>query len=642
MKRSWLDLSCLLLLGIVLHTQALGQQPEADRALQQAHQAWQSHDLPGLVRARQLLQQDPLGDYPFYWLLETQLAQPNLPDESVLQQFFTQYPHSPLAPGLKLDWLKALGRHQNWDAFLRELTPEALQDPEIHCDQLQARWARQDDSALQEALVLWSRPGRPADGCTPLFEVLSQRGELPPALVWPAMRLALAHGSMSQALWVNRFLPPAQALQEKVLTKALAHPRRFLQSLPAGDATALTKAQQELGLWALGLWAQRDPAAAADYWTLHGADWGAGASSWGWQRIVAQAAPRGEAHVLEWFDQITEPLQEDSLTVWWIRAALRQQQWPTVLRAMERLSPAEAQRPEWRYWKARALKAQGQVDAARSLLLPLSQESHYYGLLALEDLGGHCVWPDAPPTVKEDEIHALEPQLSRALRLHQLDLVAESRLEWNAVNHDFNPREKLVAATLAASHEWYDRMIYSIERAGPQQDFSLRFPLPFESRVQALAQQNQLDEAWVYGLMRQESHFYAAARSHSGAMGLMQLMPDTARWLAHKIPITPFRVPQANDVQTNLQLGTFYLGLLQRQLGNPVLATAGYNAGPHRAQDWYAAGPKDPTLFVATIPIHETRGYVENVLFNSTLYAQRLGLPPLSLHERLNTLQSTP
>ncbi len=239
-------------------------------------------------------------------------------------------------------------------------------------------------------------------------------------------------------------------------------------------------------------------------------------------------------------------------------------------------------------------------------------------------------------------MQALEPRLTRALRLHQLDLVAESRLEWSAVNHDLTPRQKLVAANLAAAWQWYDRMIYSVERSGPQQDFSLRFPLPFQSRVHALAQQNHLEEAWIYGLMRQESHFYAAARSHSGAMGLMQLMPDTARWLAHKIPIPAFSILQANDVDTNLQLGTFYLSLLQRQLGNPVLATAGYNAGPHRAQDWYATGPKDPTLFVATIPIHETRGYVENVLFNSTLYSQRLGSAPQSLHQWLSTLQSSP
>lgn len=640
MRRPWFELPCLLLLGIVLHTQALGQRPEADEQLLQAHQAWQSHDLQGLMRARQLLQQDPLGDYPLYWLLETQLTQPSLPQASAVQQFFTEYAHSPLAPGLRLDWLKALGRHQDWETFLQELTPEALQDPEIHCDQLQARWARQDARALQEALTLWSLPGRPASACTPLFEALSQRGQLPPALVWPALRQALGHGHRSQALWFNRFLPPGQALPEKSLDRVLAQPRRFLQGLPAGEPATLSRAQQELGLWALGLWAQRDPAAAADYWTVHGADWGVEANSWGWQRIVAQAAPRGEPQVLEWFEQITAPLQEDDLVVWWIRAALRQQQWHSVLRAIEQLSPAEAQKPEWRYWKARALNTQGQSNAARALLLPLSRESNYYGLLALEDLGGTAVWPAAPAAVEELEIQTLQPRLVRALRLHQLDLVAESRLEWNAVNQELNPREKLVAATLAASHEWYDRMIYSIERAGPQQDFSLRFPVPFQSQVHALAQENQLDEAWVYGLMRQESHFYAAARSRSGALGLMQLMPDTARWLARKIPLPSFRVPQATDVQTNLQLGTFYLALLQHQLGNPVLATAGYNAGPHRARDWSAVGPKDPTLFVATIPIHETRGYVENVLFNSTLYAQRLGIAPRSLHQRLDSLRS--
>ncbi len=629
------------MLGIVLHPQAQAQQQDADQRLLEAHQAWLSHDLPRLVRLRMLLQQDALGDYPLYWLLETRLAQADPPDNAALQQFFTQYPNSPLAPDLRLDWLKALGRNRDWNTFLRELTPSALQDPEITCDQLQARWDLQDETVLQEALALWRRPGRPSDQCTPVFQTLSQRGLLPPALVWPVLRHALARTSTARALWVNRFLPPGQALQEADLTQALAHPLRFLQHLNPQDP-AFPKAQQELGLFALGIWAQRDPAAAADYWTRHGSDWNAPDRSWGWQLIVTQAASQGEAHVLDWFDQISEPLQEDSLKTWWIRAALRQQQWGTVAHVIDTLSDQEGQKPVWRYWKARALMAQGQSDAAQPLLLTLSQESHYYGLLALEDLGRHFSWPEAPPAVAEAEVRALEPQLTRALRLYQLDLIPEARLEWAAANHDLNPREKLVAATLAYSRQWYDRVIYSVERAGNQQDFSLRFPLPFQPKVHALAQQNHLDEAWVYGLMRQESHFYAAARSRSGALGLMQLMPDTARWVARKIPIPHFKSVQATEVDTNLQLGTFYLSQLQHQLGNPVLATAGYNAGPHRAQDWSAAGPMDPTVFVETIPIHETRGYVQNVLFNSTIYAQRLGTSPQSLHERLNTLQPSP
>jgi soluble lytic murein transglycosylase len=152
-----------------------------------------------------------------------------------------------------------------------------------------------------------------------------------------------------------------------------------------------------------------------------------------------------------------------------------------------------------------------------------------------------------------------------------------------------------------------------------------------------------LDIAWVYGLMRQESRFIVPARSHAGAQGLMQVMPATGKWVAKKIGLQGYHRGMLTDPDTNVQLGTSYMRMILDDLDNhPVLAAAGYNAGPGRARRWRDTRPIDATLYVATIPIDETRDYVQKVLANAVIYAAMLEQRPQSLAARLGIIDAAP
>ncbi len=150
-----------------------------------------------------------------------------------------------------------------------------------------------------------------------------------------------------------------------------------------------------------------------------------------------------------------------------------------------------------------------------------------------------------------------------------------------------------------------------------------------------------LDKAWVYGLIRQESRFIINAHSYVGAQGLMQIMPNTAKYVAHKIGIEGFTPGQAGEIGTNITLGTNYLNLVLNDLdGSQVLATAAYNAGPGRPRTWRAnlSGPVEGAIFAETIPFNETRDYVRNVLANATCYAAMFENKPQSLKARLGII----
>jgi soluble lytic murein transglycosylase len=140
----------------------------------------------------------------------------------------------------------------------------------------------------------------------------------------------------------------------------------------------------------------------------------------------------------------------------------------------------------------------------------------------------------------------------------------------------------------------------------------------------------------VYGLMRQESRFATSAKSETGAAGLMQIMPSTARWVAHKLGLKSYRKALIHQLDTNLRIGTYYMkSVLSRSENNPVLASAAYNAGPTRALQWRGDKPLEGAIYAETIPYQETRHYVEKVMSNTVFYADQFGDPPRSLKQRL-------
>ena len=116
----------------------------------------------------------------------------------------------------------------------------------------------------------------------------------------------------------------------------------------------------------------------------------------------------------------------------------------------------------------------------------------------------------------------------------------------------------------------------------------------------------------------------------------MQLMPSTARLVAQQVGM---RAPDLSDVDTNIRLGTRYLrDVFDRLDGQPLLASAAYNAGPGRAERWRADHPLEGAVYAETIPFNETRDYVKRVLANACLYSQVLGTEPLSLKQLLPTV----
>lgn len=154
------------------------------------------------------------------------------------------------------------------------------------------------------------------------------------------------------------------------------------------------------------------------------------------------------------------------------------------------------------------------------------------------------------------------------------------------------------------------------------------YPFPFVAQIESWSQQRQLNPMLVTALIRQESRFEPDIKSSVGAVGLMQVMPETAAFIANNVKIKEYKL---SDPETNIKFGTWYLDHTHLEYNNnSMLAVASYNAGPGAVSGWLSkAKSQDPDEFVEAIPYSETKGYVKSVLGNYWNYL-RLYNPEIS------------
>ncbi len=608
-----------------------------DAAFLAAREAFRSGDAVRLDKAAAALgSSHDLAPYVEYFQLRMRLEQQ---DAAAVSAFADRHPDSYVAERLRADWLRQMARRQQWSEV--ESAFDSLRNPEqdLSCLALQARLARKDGKALEEALPLWLTLLEPQEACVPVLEALIWEKKVLADDVWLRARRQFEANRTAWAKSTLHYLPESQTPEAKPMDAVIDLAMGYLYKMPA--TWAATRSGRELAALAVQRVATNDPRAAAEQLEKLQGRMQDSEKQWAWSQIGLNAAKRHMADALAWYARAGKtPLSDDGYQ-WKVRAALRAQEWGVVHATIEAMPARLAALPEWTYWLGRAHKAGGRTSDATALFQRIAGQPNFYGNLADEELGRAIAPPPpAAPLTRDEEKAALaNPGLRRALAFFRLDLRTEAVKEWNWSLRGMDDRQLLAAAQLARSHDIYDRAINTADKTRNEHDFQLRYLAPFGEQVRPAARAQALDDAWVYGLMRQESRFIVSAKSNVGASGLMQLMPATARWVARKIGLKDYNHARVNDTETNVLLGTNYMRMVLENLDNhPVLASAAYNAGPGRARKWRAETPLEGAIYAETIPFSETRDYVKKVMSNAVYYSALFNGKPDSLKARLGVV----
>ena len=576
----------------------------------------------------------PLQPYLQFWELQRYLSAQT---DSSIAAFLETYPDTRLSQRLRSAWLQQLARQRAWPRFLAFY--EEPQGVELQCQALRAQLGDESRRAalLEQAEGLWlvgqSQPG----ACDPVFDVLYASSRMTSTLIWQRIRLAMDSGRLELAAFLAQKLSAEDRRWVQQWSDMHNRPAQMLADPALRTAGPMAREIIHHGLMRL---ARHDPEQAFARWEAlrgqHGLDTGQAAAAL--RRMALSAAFAHHPRALEWLNQVPATAADDTVQQWRIRSALASADWTAVLDAYERLAAAERDKTEWRYWRARALHARGEDPEATKEFATLARERDYHGFLAADRLDWQYAMNHEPIAASDEELDGLErnPGVLRARELYRAGLITDARREWHALSNRLSSRELELAARLAHHWGWHDRAILTTARAAHFSDLDLRFPLLHMQEVMKNAKQQQLDPALIFGVIRQESAFMQDARSPAGALGLMQLMPATGRMTAKQE-----RIPLANTqalLQTdkNILLGSSYLRRMLNEFdGNPALATAAYNAGPHRVKRWRPETGQSADVWVDRIPFHETRNYVRNVMAYTAIFEHRLERPITRLQERL-------
>lgn len=581
-----------------------------------------------------------LTDYPLVLHLEYKEARDDLSKgiENSIRRFLRINADTRLAHKLRNDWLSKMVEQERWQEFLIASTNVSLSN-ELNCHRINALLATGNrQQAFTEIRPLWLT-GEPLPTCDAAFDTWHISGYLTTDLIWKRIALAMENDQPTLARGLKKYLLEDDQTWIELWLKIHWDPGIITN---IEDFSAPHSWREAMLVYGLVKLARKHPQVTPTAWQLIKNRYPFTDT----QKITARHAVASaylRFATVEMLDKISniDGVVETNLQQRRILLALVKGRFNDVKDRIDVLPETEKNTPQWRYWKARSLEKLGAKNEAQEIFNQVAQDRTYYAFLAAERSGNNYYLKNQPLQVSSALLNSIAQNKTAlcAKELKAIGRVADARTEWRWLIKNFDAQHLQAAARLAANWNWYDQAIFTLAKSDYWDDLTLRFPLEHKELIQRYATANNIQPTWAFAIMRQESAFAPDAASPSGALGLMQLMPVTAREVANKIGRRYSSNMDLLQPELNIALGTNYLSTVAQKFGgNLVLATAAYNAGPSRVKKWLPNNAMEADIWVENIPFQETRTYVQRVMAYMVLYENRLGLQPSSILQRMQTI----
>lgn len=563
-------------------------------------------------------------------------------DRARVDAYLSRYPGMIPAADLRRDFLGELARRKDWATFTAMYQP-GLGDS-LSCFALQARLSRGEPLVFERDLAdLWKKASLP-NACDPVIAAAHDQGLLTPERLWSRIQIAADAGKGGTVASLAPWLPPEDAIAAQRIAQALNDPATALSGAATWPDTPRHRQAVTLALQRM---ARKQSAAADTAWTTLRPRFTLSEQQTGAieNALALFHATDFDASALDRLAALPAGAQTDATREWRVRVALARQDWPAALSALDALGASQKDDGEWRYFRAFVLAKLGRQGEAKAIYQSVAQEATYFGFLAADRVdAAYAICPARMATDETREAALLgDPGLDRAFELYAVGLQKLARREWTAALAGRDADTQRLAADLAFRKGWYDRAVFGLSSGDALRLYEQRFPLARQDGVVEQSSQAGIEAPWAYSIIRAESAWMSDARSGADARGLMQLLPSTAALVAQRNGLSWAGGESLYEPTTNIVLGTRYLAQMAARFnGAPWLASAAYNAGPNKVDQWVAArGNLEPDLFVVSIPYKETREYVARVMAFAVIYDWRLNGNALPIATRMTPFGST-
>ena len=535
-------------------------------------------------------------------------------------------------------WLAEQIKRNRWAVYAEYFEP--TDDVIANCYYLRALYRTgEQEKAMGLVPDYWVVGISQPPQCNPIFDVWINKGNLTHDLLWQRLGLALGNESLTLARYLRRFfseveLPAANFFIEvHRRPEIVRNPRNFLDTAKGREILVY-------GLKKFARQNSREPRAieARSIWLDHH-------SSFNFDRATIDSTSSELAFWATRKGELIEPVnpnfsERTKLRI--VDTAISVENWDLALQWLETCSEETKKDFKWQFWYSVASIKLGKVKPIESLE-NLAKKRTYYGFLAADELNlpiqlNEHVWEDV---AYEQSIHRSDPRIFRVLELYEIGESTSAKNEWVWLMPKLKPAAKRwLAFEIGHFTDYPHHGIEAAYRADASNLISTRFPIPkvHRNQFEKYTTKTGVPLPVLLALTRQESAFNHAAISPVGARGLMQLMPATARSTARRIRVPTPTLEEIIYPPVNIQIGSYHFyEMLDRYDGHKALALAAYNAGFNRVDRWIEdASGMDTRIWIETIPFHETRSYVKNVLAYIQVYSRLLDepVPMFADHEK--------
>jgi len=592
--------------------------------------------------ARYRYNKNQLIDYPLYPYLIYRELNRNLSsiDANTVRMFFYKYGDIPVADRLRQRYLHILSRKQRWSDFIDFY--KDYDSTKLECTYRKALYITgKPGQAFHNIDDLWLTAKSLPSTCNYIIQKALDQETISTELLIDRLKISIKKRNIRLAYYLADKLTNSRELKQEI-REAHHFPLKFLNSFNASTATGLdrflyTHALIQLSRnnldTALRIWNETDKTA------FDNDDVVSVERHFSNEAYKQRNTPSGKT--VEFSTEYYDSSTLESL----VRLNLSKQNWVDVLNHIDELTKNDAQKETWLYWRARSLERLGNYIQAYRIYEDISDNRSFYGFLSSDKLKKR--YSMNPSTVKytDEDLQAIEdnPFYKRTYELYKLGRPADARREFMSMTDRLSDEDLYKAAQLAHRNNWHDIAILTMAKTPYMDDLNIRFPVINFANEDDIA----VDKAWLLALIRQESLFMYDAKSHRGALGLMQILPKTARYLARRSDLNlgkrSYQLSSRDllDKDNNVLIGSYYLNRnLKRFDDNPVLATAAYNAGPYNVKKWLPDNEVDADIWIETIPFNETRDYVQRVLTYTSIYERKLGIKGTTISDRMPAIYS--
>ncbi|MGL5250274.1 MAG: murein transglycosylase [Enterovibrio sp.] len=573
-----------------------------------------------------------LVNYPLYPYLEYYQLLPNIKTASLSQVEAFQKKHAalPFTKNIHNQYLQLLAQRQQWHSFLK-FQPQPPTSESSKCNYYYAQsQVGNKKTALAGGQTLYLSGRSVNIECDKLFSWMKKQNAIDDTLILKRMLLAFERGNRTLLNFLSNQLSNKQKMLGSKMVMLLDNPQALTQHISSRTKRSAT--EQKIVYLTLKRQARQNPLAASRQFatTLPNFELSRQEQMDIANTIIHNSMSSNNAELVAWRDAWLAKSRDEALLERRFRLALTNNDW-IQMQYWYGLLPQEARKQnKWRYWQARLLRQQGQMDKAQQIFQSMLGERDFYSAAAATHLRKPIVIPFESAPFKAQSINGFKSALTRISELHAVNQSFDAQKEWQAILQKASHEQKINLASYASKQGWHEHAVQATISGQLWGHLEQRFPLAHKNEFKQFSQMFNVSITTLLALSRQESAFNAKARSSAGARGLMQLMPATAKATSKKLGIPLRNLEALHDPKTNIRLGSNYLsGLLDRFEQNRILAFAAYNAGPHRVNQWLnnTKGNLDVFGFIEGIPFRETRGYVQNVLMYEIYYRKLLGMP---------------